>query len=238
MKILGIIPARYESARFPGKPLADIGGKPMIQRVYEQCIKTKNLSKVIVATDDFRIFDAVKQFGNVVMTHADHLNGTSRCAEVLEMIKNEGFDYVINIQGDEPLIHPEQIDELAILFRDETAQIVTQAIKEHDLVMLDNPNIVKVIMDEKNFAIDFQRKSTVYPNQPFYKHIGIYGFTTEVLKQIVHLLPTSNEKERKLEQMRWLDHGYLIKVGVTQYESVSVDVPSDVEEVLKFLPDK
>ena len=187
-------------------------------------LKPKCCLKVIVATDDERIFNTVQLFGNVMMTDVTHANGTSRCAEVLERVKDEEFEYVINIQGDEPMIHPEQIDQLAVLFKDKSAQIVTQAIKEINPEMLKNSNIVKVLIDENGFAIDFYRElQSEFQNVPFYKHIGIYGFKSDVLKEIVQLQPTINEKERKLEQMRWLDHGYKLKVGITEYESVSVE---------------
>ena len=241
MKILGVIPARYASSRFPGKPLVDIDGKTMIQRVYEQCMKAESLSKVIVATDDMRIFDKVKSFGGeVMMTDVDHLNGTSRCAEVLhhfEEILLEPIDYVINIQGDEPLIDPKQIDDLASLFEDENAEIVTQAKRETDLSLLENLNIVKAILDKNNFAIVFKRnlQLTTYDSQPFYKHVGIYGFKADVLNKIVHLEPSQNELQHKLEQLRWLDNSYKIKVGITEYESISIDTEEDLERVRKTL---
>ena len=243
MKILGIIPARYASSRFPGKPLVDIGGKTMIQRVYEQCTKPASLSKVIVATDDMRIFDEVIRFGGeVMMTSTEHLNGTSRCAEVLKHFTEtalEPVDFVINIQGDEPLINPKQIDELAKLFEDESAQIVTQAKEETDVALLENPNIVKAIFDENGFAVDFKRnlQLTTYNSQLFYKHIGIYGFKTEVLQEITYLTPTQNELEHKLEQLRWLDNNYKIKIGITEHESISIDIAEDLEKVRKILKD-
>ena len=174
------------------------------------------------------------------MTSEKHLNGTSRCAEILELLPDaEEYDYLINIQGDEPLIHPEQIDELADLFNDKTAQIVTQAKKESDPQLFQNRNIVKVITDEIGFAIDFKREPAPVTNDDFFfKHIGIYGFETAVLKKIIQLAPTQNELDRKLEQMRWLDYGYLIKVGITKYESISVDLPSDILKVLPLLSDR
>ncbi|HUM51814.1 MAG TPA: 3-deoxy-manno-octulosonate cytidylyltransferase [Chitinophagales bacterium] len=243
MKILGIIPARYESTRFPGKPLADIAGKPMIQHVYERCMQTKTLTKIIVATDNQLIYDSVKYFGGeVCMTSTKHLNGTSRCAEVLEhlchseLVEESEYDFVINIQGDEPLINPNQIDELAKLFEDANAQIITQVKKETDLSLLENPNIVKAIFDENQYATDFVR----IPNSKiiatdFYKHIGIYGFKTNVLQQIVQLAPTENELRLHLEQLRWLDNGYKIKIGITEHESISVDTLDDLEKVRKLI---
>mgnify|MGYP000918860155 CR=1 FL=1 len=244
MKILGIIPARYESTRFPGKPLADIAGKPMIQHVYERCLQTKTLSKVVVATDNQLIYDTVIAFGGeVVMTSKEHYNGTSRCIEVAkklcpsDLAKEYLYDYVINIQGDEPLINPNQIDELTHLFKDANAQIITQVKKETDLSLLQNPNVVKAVFDNEFYATDFYRKleTTIVQNQSFYKHIGIYGFQTSVLRQIVKLAPTENELRLHLEQLRWLDHGFKIKVGITEYESISVDTPDDLEKVRKLV---
>ena len=235
MKILGIIPARYESTRFPGKPLADIAGKPMIQHVHERCLQTKTLSKIIVATDNQLIYDNVISFGGeVCMTSTNHLNGTSRCAEVLsysELV--EEYDYIINIQGDEPLINPIQIDELTHLFEDANAQIITQVKKEKDLSLLENPNIVKAIFDDNQYATDFVRtiSHSTFTDTYFHKHIGIYGFKSTILKKIVNLSPTQNELNFQLEQLRWLDNGYKIKVGITEYESVSVDTLEDLEKV-------
>lgn len=238
LNILGIIPARYESSRFPGKPLAMIAGKTMIQRVYEQCKKAKSLTSVVVATDDKRIYDAVAAFGgNAQMTSTAHLNGTSRCAEVQEKEGNT-YDFVINIQGDEPLINPEQIDELSRLFEDANAEIVTQVKEESDLSLLENKNIVKAILEENYFAVDFVRigqASTVNGRPIFYKHIGIYGFRADVLKQLVQLAPSANELEHHLEQLRWLDNDFKIKAGITEFESISVDTPEDLETVRKTL---
>lgn len=238
LSILGIIPARYESSRFPGKPLAMIAGKTMIQRVYEQCKKAKSLTSVVVATDDKRIYDAVTAFGgNAIMTSTAHLNGTSRCAEV-QKNEDDTYDFIINIQGDEPLINPEQIDELSRLFEDANAEIVTQVKEETDLSQLENKNIVKAILDENHFAIDFVRigqASTDNGRPIFYKHIGIYGFRVDVLKQLVRLAPTANELEHHLEQLRWLDNGFKLKAGITEFESISVDTPEDLETVRKTL---
>lgn len=214
----------------------------MIQHVYEQSIKSKKLSTVIVATDDERIYRAVKQFGGkVVMTATHHLNGTSRCAEVMEeMILQSGgnspYDFLINIQGDEPMIHPEQIDEFADLFKDTDSQIVTQAKVETDPEQWKDNDIVKVILDENSFALDFNR---IYEPETgstsFYKHIGLYGFRIPVLMDIISLESSKNELERKLEQMRWLDNGYKIKVGITQYESLSIDNQQDLAKVRTLL---
>lgn len=240
LKTLGIIPARYESLRLPGKPLVNVLGKTMIQRVYEQTIKAKSLSKVIVATDDSRIFDIVKGFGGLVMmTASEHLNGTSRCAEIVQKLEQQGeyFDFIINIQGDEPMINPNQIDELANLFEDETAEIFTQVKIETDFSMLENSNVVKAIFDENYFATDFVRilQTSDFNNHYFYKHVGIYGFKSAILKKITTLLPTKNELDHKLEQLRWLDNLYKIKIGVTTYESLSVDTKEDLEKVIKSI---
>lgn len=248
MKILGIIPARYDSARFPGKPLAMIAGKSMIQRVYEQCKKAKSLTNVIVSTDDDRIAKEVERFGgNVWKSIEQHQNGTSRCAEVVEGVNSNprndfSYNYVINIQGDEPLINPNQIDELASLFKDKNVPIATLVKKETDLTLLHNSNIVKAILDEHNFAIGFKRSiddkvllDQIYNAGFFYKHIGIYGFKTNLLVKLVKLAPTENELHHHLEQLRWLDYGFKIKAGITEHESMSVDTKEDLEKVLKIL---
>lgn len=241
MKILGIIPARYSSTRFPGKPLADIGGKPMIQRVYEQAKKAKSLNDVIVATDDERIENAVKKFkGKVVMTSSEHKSGTDRCYEAFKKTKIN-FDVVINIQGDEPFIHPEQIDKVALCFNSEDVQIATLACEIKKSEELINPNIPKVIVDKKKFAVYFSR--TPIPHQReknysdwlahhvYYKHIGIYAYRSEVLKKITTLKQSSLELAEMLEQLRWIENGYKIKVGFTTHESVSVDVPDDLKKL-------
>ncbi|MFN8237662.1 MAG: 3-deoxy-manno-octulosonate cytidylyltransferase [Chitinophagales bacterium] len=244
MKILGIIPARYASSRFPGKPLTDIAGKPMIERVYEQCLKANSLNDVVVATDDKRIYATVEKFGgNAILTSEHHLNGTSRCAEVLENYKTtERFDVVINIQGDEPMIHPEQMDELASLFRTDDVELGTLVKKETDLSLLNNRNIVKAILDKNAFAVTFWRVSsdenllhTINKDGFFYKHIGIYGFKAATLRKIALLAPTENEQNLHLEQYRWLDKGYHIKTGITQFESISVDTPEDAEKVSQII---
>jgi 3-deoxy-manno-octulosonate cytidylyltransferase (CMP-KDO synthetase) len=248
LKILGIIPARYDSARFPGKPLAMTAGKTMIQRVYEQCKKAKSLTNVIVATDDDRIAKEVERFGGIVWKSVEqHQNGTSRCAEVAENCNSDPrgdfrYNYVINIQGDEPLINPNQIDELASIFKNKNIPIATQVKKETDLSLLDNKNIVKAILDENNFAIDFKRiiddkklLAEIFTSGFFYKHIGIYGFKTNLLVKLVNLAPTKNELDHHLEQLRWLDYGFKIKAGITEYESISVDTKEDLEKVIKAL---
>ena len=240
MKVLGIIPARYNSSRFPGKPLTDIAGKSMIQRVYEQAKKCELLSSVFVATDDDRIFESVMEFGGQVKMTTEHNSGTERCNELAQNLE-EKFDVVINIQGDEPCINPEQISQLVTLFSDEDTTITTLAkqIKTADELL--DENMVKVIFDENNFALNFSRfpisesKSfdveKWFVMNKFYKHIGIYGYRAKVLQEICKLQPTKKEISEKLEQLRWLDNNYKIKVGITTLESQSVDVPKDIEKL-------
>ncbi|MBC8265390.1 MAG: 3-deoxy-manno-octulosonate cytidylyltransferase [Flavobacteriales bacterium] len=240
MKVLGIIPARYNSSRFPGKPLIDIGGKSMIQRVYEQAKKCKLLSAVFVATDDNRIFSHVKSFGAEVMLTREHNSGTERCNEVAESLK-EKFDVVINIQGDEPFINPTQITQVAGLFSDEDTDIATLAKQIKEANVLIDENTVKVVFDENNFATNFSRLPIPEPksfdsenwfvHNKFYKHIGIYAYRSNALKEICKLEQTKREKSERLEQLRWLENGYKIKVSITEIESKSVDVPKDIENL-------
>ena len=247
MNIIGIIPARYASTRFPGKPLAMINGKSMIQRVYRQASKATMLNEVIVATDDQRIYDHVLQFGGkVMMTSEQHANGTSRCAEVLSTLtesENKKIDAVINIQGDEPFIQPEQIDNLAGLFGDKHTDIATMAKaidKEGDIF---DSNTVKVVTGTNGFALYFSRQAIPYvrssekgkwQNQhQFLKHIGIYGYRSPVLKKIVLLEPSPLESAEKLEQLRWLENGFRIKVKTTDFDSISVDTPADLEKIAR-----
>jgi 3-deoxy-manno-octulosonate cytidylyltransferase (CMP-KDO synthetase) len=241
MRIIGVIPSRYASTRFPGKPLADIGGKPMIQRVYEQAKKSKRLSDVIVATDDQRIFDFVSTFGgSAMMTDANHQNGTERCAEVA---RTHSADYYINIQGDEPFIHPEQIDALAELLDGET-QLGTLVKKLTDASLLDNPNTMKVVFNKRMEALYFSRncvpyirdaaKETWLDRHTFYKHIGIYAYRSDVLQAITKLEMSSLEKAENLEQLRWLENGYQIKLALTEHETIGIDAPEDVQRALNY----
>ncbi len=232
MKVIGIIPARYASTRFPGKPLADIGGKPMIQRVYEQALKA-DLHDVIVATDDERIENAVKQFGGkVMMTSPNHSNGTERIAEAAASVD---ADIIINIQGDEPFIQPKQINLLTKCFGDKNVCIATLAKKENDAVAFSKSSIVKVVFDNDFNALYFSRSAIPFyrenENGIFYKHIGIYAFRKNVLLDVVKLLETNLEAAEMLEQLRWLQHGYKIKIALTDLESISVDVPEDLERI-------
>lgn len=242
MKILGIIPARYASTRFPAKALADINGKPMIQRVYEQASKAAALSKVVIATDHADIEKICKSFGNVVMTSESHLSGTDRCAEVVDKI-GEHFDFVINIQGDEPFIKPEQIELLASVLKPET-ELATLIKEIKDEETLFSPNTPKVITNTEGEAIYFSRQTIPYlrsfPQQEwlhkhaFYKHIGIYAYRTDILKKITQLKPSKLELAESLEQLRWIENGFKIKVAITEHESIGIDTPEDLEKALKF----
>jgi 3-deoxy-manno-octulosonate cytidylyltransferase (CMP-KDO synthetase) len=244
MKIIGIIPARYASTRFPGKPLADIGGKSMIQRVYEQAKKSKALSEVIVATDDDRIAKHVKEFGGMVaMTSETHQSGTDRCFEAINKF-DASADVVINIQGDEPFIRPEQIDLVASCFEDENTQIATLVKKINTDLELFNPNTPKVLLNKKEEAIYFSRQTiphirgketTEWLNEfTFYKHIGIYAYRTKVLAEITALKQSSLELAEALEQLRWIENGYTIKVKITDFESIAVDTPDDLKKLAGF----
>jgi len=232
MKVIGIIPARYESSRFPGKPLADILGKSMIQRVYEKCKKASSLSKVIVATDDKRIYDHIVGFGgNAIMTSSTHLSGTDRCNEVIQLLK-EKYDIAINIQGDEPYIKPEQIDQLASLFSSKEVSIATLAKKIEDQNIISDENSPKAIFDENGIAVNFCRIiNSPSEVKTYFKHIGIYGYLTKTLTEICKLPPSKNEMKERLEQLRWLDNKYIIKVGITTHEGISVDTPEDIEKI-------
>jgi 3-deoxy-manno-octulosonate cytidylyltransferase (CMP-KDO synthetase) len=243
VKIFGIIPARFASTRFPGKPLIDLNGKTMIRRVYEQSAAAKLLSKVAVATDDQRIADEVRSFGgNVIMTGEQHRSGTDRCAEAVA-IDGGNWDAVINIQGDEPFIKPEQIDLLASLFNDSEVQIGTLVKKLSDHADLDNPNVMKVVLDKQKNGMYFSRscipfirgaeKNNWLNQHTFYKHIGIYGYRIEVLRRITQLEPGILESAESLEQLRWLENGYKIRTGYTEMETISIDVPEDVDKLRK-----
>ena len=249
MKILGIIPARYASTRFPGKPLTIINGKSMIQRVYEQSLKSGLLSDVVVATDDQRIFDAVVAFGGkVMMTSSEHNSGTDRCCEIVEKIGDK-YDAVVNIQGDEPFINPEQINQIATLISSEESQIASlcKPIKNEDELF--DENVVKVVFDIKGKALYFSRQTIPFLRKvdkdekswmqarTFYKHIGIYAYKVDVLKEIASLEQSGLELAECLEQLRWLENSYTIKMGVTEFESYSIDTPQDVEKCLKFFKD-
>lgn len=246
MKFIAIIPARYASTRFPGKPLADMGGKPMIQRVYEQVKRAAH--DVWVATDDSRIFETVKAFGGkAVMTSTDHRSGTDRIQEAYSKI-GEDFDVVINVQGDEPFIQPEQIESLKECFDSkgvELATLVKPFKKEDGFDVLFNPNSPKVVINKKSEAIYFSRSIVPYIRDAhhtewldkhiFYKHIGMYAYRVDVLKEITQLPQSSLEKAESLEQLRWIENGYRIRVGYTDVETIGIDTPEDMERAIKLL---
>ncbi len=241
MKTIIIIPARYASTRFPGKPLADIGGMTMIQRVYEQAVKSGVAKKVVVATDDERIFAHVKDFlGEVVMTSATHKSGTDRCFEALEKTGEE-YDVIINLQGDEPFVQPEQLHKLAECFSDSNCKIATLIKKIKNEEDIENPNVVKLVKDINNYALYFSRRAIPYnrekENSPtYFKHLGLYAYRAETLKEITSLQPSSLELAESLEQLRWLENGYKIKVAETELESIAIDTPLDLKraEALYF----
>ena len=243
-EVIGIIPARYASTRFPGKPLVDIAGKSMIQRVYEQASKAKSLSKVVVATDDDRIADEVKRFGGeFILTKSTHQSGTDRCAEVIDQLP--GYGIVINIQGDEPFIEPAQIDLLTSCFKEEKVQLATliKSIQSQESVY--NPNSPKVVIDINGRAIYFSRSPIPFirngepgvwaEKHQFYKHVGIYGYRTEALKAITKLPPSSLEIAESLEQLRWIENGFYIQTKVTDLETVAIDTPEDLLKINKML---
>ncbi|SHG33353.1 3-deoxy-manno-octulosonate cytidylyltransferase [Pedobacter caeni] len=240
MKVLGIIPARYASTRFPGKPLIDIQGKSMIRRVYEQAAKASGIDKVLVATDDDRIAAEVKNFGGeFIMTGSTHQSGTDRCAEVTGQVP--GFDVVVNIQGDEPFIDPAQIDLLISCFTDPKVQLATLIKEIHTSEELFNHNLPKVILNGKKEAIYFSRQTIPYIRNAekenwlkahqFYKHIGIYGYTVPVLLEITKLPPSSLEIAESLEQLRWVENGYAIQTRVTTIETIAIDTPEDLNKI-------
>ena len=244
MKILGVIPARYASSRFPGKPLVMINGKSMIQRVYEQAIQCTKLVRVVVATDDESICSHVRLFGgNVLMTGEHHTSGTERCCEIVQKLRAEGenYDYVINIQGDEPFIEPDQISQLAACFEDSQIQLATLIKKIESHNELTSFNVVKAVIDKQGFALLFSRSIIPFIRgkdqkdwlqaATFYKHIGIYGYQTQVLEKIVALPVSELECAESLEQLRWLDYGYKIKTQITEFESIAIDSPADLLKI-------
>lgn len=247
MKFLGIIPARFASSRFPGKPLVDIEGQTMIQRVYEQVKQSKKLSKVIVATDDQRIVEEVLSFGgNVVMTSETHQSGTDRCAEVIT--NDNEYDVIINIQGDEPFINPEQIDLLAACFENPQTKIATLVKKIDSMDELFNLNIPKVVRNIHGEAIYFSRQTIPFlrgieqgqwlKEQTFYKHIGIYAYQVDTLRALTQLPVSGLEEAEALEQLRWIENGYAIQTAVTTHETVAVDTKEDLEKILRLFFNK
>ena len=246
MTFTAIIPARYASTRFPDKPLAVLGGKTVIQRVYEQ-VKSV-LSEVYVATDDERIFSCVEAFeGMAVMTRSDHQSGTDRIQEAVEKTGTKA-DVIINVQGDEPFIQPSQIQTLMQLFDDPSTQIGTLGKPFESIVAVDNPNSPKIVTDIKGFALYFSRSVIPYIRgkehqewlgaYPFMKHLGVYAYRKEVLAEVTKLPQSSLEKAESLEQLRWLQNGYRIRVGLTDVETVGIDTPEDLQRAEAFLNQK
>lgn len=246
LKFIVLIPARYASTRFPAKPLALLGGKPVIQRVYEQVAKV--VSSVAVATDDERIAEAVESFGGrAIMTSPDHQSGTDRCWEAYQKVGEE-YDVVINVQGDEPFIAESQLMAIMKCFEDEKTDIATlvKPFSEADgIEALENPNSPKVVLDKESRAIYFSRSVIPYlrgveredwlKQYTFYKHIGMYAFRSEVLREITSLPQSPLELAEKLEQLRWLENGYKIGVGISDVETVGIDTPEDLERAEEFL---
>ncbi len=242
MKILGIIPARYGSTRFHAKALVDINGKPMVQHVYERSKQSSALDRLVVATDHAEIEAVVKSFGGeVVMTREDHHSGTDRCYEVVEKL-DEKFDYVINIQGDEPFIRYEQINQCSELLDGKT-ELATMISKINDLDTLLSQNVAKVITNKHHEAIYFSRevipylhgveKSEYLKRHDFYKHVSIYAYRTDILKEITSLSTGMLEEAERLEQLRWIENGFKIKTGVTEYETLGIDTEEDLIKALK-----
>lgn len=243
MKFIAIIPARYASTRFPGKPLAMLGGKPVIQRVYEQA--TAVLGEAYVATDDERIFQAVEAFGGrAVMTRSDHRSGTDRIEEAAEKIQTNA-DVIINVQGDEPFIQASQIKTLMHLFDDPTTQIGTLGKRFETMEAAKNPNSPKIVCDCRGFALYFSRsvipfvrgkeEATWMEHYPYLKHLGIYAYRRKALHEVTQLAQTPLEIAESLEQLRWLENGYRIRVGITDVETVGIDTPEDLQRAEEFL---
>ncbi len=251
MRFIGIIPARYASTRFPGKPLAMLGDKPMIQRVYEQAKKA--LDEVVVATDDERIYQAVEQFGGrAIMTRKDHKCGTDRCLEAYDRSasgvesRSDADTVIINIQGDEPFIQPEQIEAIKACFPTEIATLVKPFTEEDGLAALENPNTPKVVFSrETGNALLFSRSVIPYlrgidredwlKQHKHYKHIGMYAYRADILRKITQLPQTEAELAESLEQLRWLENGYQIRVAETNVQSIGIDTPEDLQKAIRFL---
>lgn len=243
MKYIAIIPARYASTRFPGKPLALLGGLPVIQRVYEQAISV--LPEAYVATDDERIFQCVEAFGGrAVMTRTDHKSGTDRIQEAVEHIGTDA-DVIINIQGDEPFVQASQLQTLMQLFDDTTTQIGTLGKRFESMEAVQNPNSPKIVCDQRGFALYFSRSVIPFvrgketaewlKHYPFLKHLGLYAYRREVLREVTQLPQSPLEQAESLEQLRWLENGYRIRVGLTDVETVGIDTPEDLTRAEAFL---
>lgn len=237
---MGIIPARYASSRFPGKPLADLGGKPVIQWVYENA--GKEMEHLIVATDNEQIFEAVENFGGrVMMTSEKHRSGTDRCNEVITRLNKEGesYDVILNIQGDEPFVNPDDLRKLRDMFLEPDTQIATLTIPIRNNEDLFNPNIVKLVCDASGYALYFSRQAIPYRRSvpeatwisgyPYQKHIGIYAYRSDILEKISRLEPSLLERAEILEQLRWLENGYRIRTANTLQENIGIDTPEDLD---------
>ena len=247
MDFIGIIPARYASTRFPAKPLAMLGGKPVIQHVYEKVVGV--LDYAAVATDDQRIYDVVESFGgNAIMTSTTHRSGTDRCYEALTKVGEDRYDVVVNIQGDEPFVQPQQLHLLCNCFTDETVDIATLVkpfTVDDGLSSLENVNSPKVVVNKDMEALYFSRSIIPYmrgrdknewiPNHTYYKHIGLYAYRSNVLKEITSLPQGELERVESLEQLRWLENGYKIKVGVSNIETIGIDTPEDLKKAEDYL---
>ena len=243
MKVLAIIPARYASTRFPGKPLAMLGGKTMIQRVYEQVSKVPGID-VVIATDDERIANVARAFGaNVVMTSAQLQSGTDRCIEAYVTLSKD-YDILINVQGDEPFIEPAQIEQLVHVFAQQAScDIATLMVKLHDKAQADNPNVVKVVFaGQSGKALYFSRALIPYVRDAaqaamvqYYQHVGVYAFRTKVLPVIQQMQTGILEQAESLEQLRWLEHGLSIYVSETDKHAFGIDTPADLERAARLL---
>lgn len=238
MKKLAIIPARYNSSRFPGKPLIDLAGKTMIQRVYEGVKNSLLFDDVVVATDDERIYNHLEEIGGkVILTSEQHESGTERCGEVIETYSD--FDIVVNVQGDEPLVSTQQLAQLLSAFDDKEVEISTLGTPKITEQDRKDSNRIKIVLNHESDALYFSRSPIPFErneeNYPFLRHIGLYAFRSETLKQLILLTPTLLEKTESLEQLRWMYYGYKIRVVETQIETPNIDTPEDVEIILEKL---
>ena len=233
MKSLVIIPSRLNSTRLPEKPLILIKGKSLLSRVYHQVKKCKNKTDILIATDNEKIVDHVKSFnGEVVLTNEKHISGTDRCNEAVQSL-NKTYDLIINVQGDEPIINPQIIDEIINTFDDINDEIITVAKEINNPIEIDNEHIVKVEFNSEMIAKDFFRRSKNKNENLFYKHYGIYAFKPSILKEVCDLKPTQNELNNNLEQLRWLDNNYKIRIMKTKFHNVSIDTKEDIEYLLE-----
>jgi 3-deoxy-manno-octulosonate cytidylyltransferase (CMP-KDO synthetase) len=244
--ILAIIPARFSSTRFPGKPLADLGGKTIIERVYTRVSGCKEISEILVATDDDRIRNAVEAFGgNAMMTSPNCLSGTDRCAEILEKTPGMNPDLILNVQGDEPFIQPAQLSALIVQMKASGADIGTLVQKIGDEADIHNPNVVKAVVSSTGRALYFSRSMipfvrdaggrSLLESVDFFRHIGLYAYLPNVLRRISALPPGKLELAENLEQLRWLEAGYSISTAITAFDSIGIDTPADLENARKLL---